>query len=423
MADWTANSSFGGLSATRGEARAPRDKAPRAAGPRAERFGPDLPGETPRSGPYAALAAYNAGQGGPLAKARLAGWVAGGVVSLALVGGIGVWGYKLVLREVLGLPVVAAEEGPMRVLPTDPGGEVVPSQGLAVNAVPAAGIAAPPSDVLMLAPPTPGLSEEDLEVVQTTAEADEMVARDVAPVAPAPSATPVTTIVPSDRPMTSDEVLAFADQISAGVPAMTTDSPTEAAPVQGPEQAPEVVPGAEAATVQASVQAGVIAPPVRDAAPEATVILAPPADAAADAAPEAAPVLTVIPAEVPGVAAALRPALRPARASAPAPEAVEAPATEAVAAVAPEGAVATGTHMIQLGAYDSAEIAASEWVRLQGEFGAFLGPKERVIQEAQTGGRTFFRLRATGFADHADARRLCAALTAEDADCIPVVAD
>jgi hypothetical protein len=44
----------------------------------------------------------------------------------------------------MGLPVVAAEEGPMRVRPADPEGEVVPQQGLAVNAIPAAGTAAPP---------------------------------------------------------------------------------------------------------------------------------------------------------------------------------------------------------------------------------------------------------------------------------------
>ncbi|MFD1809072.1 SPOR domain-containing protein [Gemmobacter lanyuensis] len=35
-------------------------------------------------------------------------------------------------------------------------------------------------------------------------------------------------------------------------------------------------------------------------------------------------------------------------------------------------------------------------------------------------GRTFYRLRAQGFSDEADARRFCAAITAEGAECIPV---
>jgi cell division protein FtsN len=139
----------------------------------------------------------------------------------------------------------------------------------------------------------------------------------------------------------------------------------------------------------------------------------------------------VIPATVPGVAAAIRPAPRPAALRAPAAAApvvaasaspaeaeAEAPASPALTDVLP-----AGTHLVQLGAFDSAEIAASEWERLQGPFGEFLGGKERVIQETQSNGRTFYRLRAKGFSDRAEARILCAALTAEDADCIPVTVD
>jgi hypothetical protein len=376
-----------------------------------------MPGEGPKASPYAALAQYNAAQGGPLAKARLAVWAGGGLLSVALVAGVGVWGYKLVLREVLGLPVIEAQDGPMRVLPADPGGQVVPSQGLAVNAVPAAGIAAPPSDVLMLAPPTPGLSEEDLEVVQTAAEAGEVLARDAdMPVVAAPSATPVTTIVPTGRPMTSDEVLAFADQISAGV------APLAPAAEAGPVQATVIAPPAGEATVKVAALPAPAEAEATGTDAAATGLVATEAAPAIEASATPTQAVEVIPASVPGVAAALRPAPRPARAAAPAAAPAEAAEVEVAAAVV-TGAVATGTHMIQLGAYDSAEIAASEWDRLRGEFGEFLGSRDRVIQEAQSGGRTFFRLRATGFADHADARRLCAALTAEDADCIPVVAD
>jgi hypothetical protein len=137
MADWTANSNFGAFGRREPVVRASREAAPRAEGPRAERFGPFQPEEVaPPRAASAALAEYNAAQDGPLAKARIAVWAGGGIVSLALIAGIGVWGYKLVLREVMGLPVVIAEEGPMRLLPADPEGEVVPQQGLAVNAIP-----------------------------------------------------------------------------------------------------------------------------------------------------------------------------------------------------------------------------------------------------------------------------------------------
>ena len=68
--------------------------------------------------------------------------------SLFLVAGIGVWGYELVMRDVSGVPVVRAIEGPMRVQPEHPGGEPADNQGLAVNAVAAQGVASPPADQL-----------------------------------------------------------------------------------------------------------------------------------------------------------------------------------------------------------------------------------------------------------------------------------
>ena len=58
---------------------------------------------------------------------------------------------------------------------------------------------------------------------------------------------------------------------------------------------------------------------------------------------------------------------------------------------------------------------------LNARFGDYLAGKRRLIQEASSGGRTFYRLRALGFDDLSDARRFCSALVAEGADCIPVV--
>ena len=64
---------------------------------------------------------------------------AGAALSLALIIGVGVWGYKLVVRDVSGIPVVRAMEGDMRVAPENPGGEIAPHAGLAVNEVAALG--------------------------------------------------------------------------------------------------------------------------------------------------------------------------------------------------------------------------------------------------------------------------------------------
>ena len=137
-------------------------------------------------------------------------------------------------------------------------------------------------------------------------------------------------------------------------------------------------------------------------------------------------------ATVPGLSAAplprARPAAFPVASAAPAaPAAVVATSASAEEpAPAPEPAPASvpaGTHMIQLGAFDSSEIAGSEWTRLQAAFPEFLGSREHVVQEVQSGGATLYRLRALGFPERADARILCTALTAEGTDCIPVTVD
>jgi hypothetical protein len=86
----------------------------------------------------------------------------GALVSLLLVAGLGYWGYRLAVRDVTGIPVIRALEGPARVAPEDPGGELARHQGLSVNDVTADGTAAPAPDRLMLAPKPEGLSDEDL---------------------------------------------------------------------------------------------------------------------------------------------------------------------------------------------------------------------------------------------------------------------
>lgn len=322
---------------------------------------------------------------------------AGAAVSLGLIVGIGVWGYKLVMRDVSGIPVVRAIEGPMRLSPENPGGEIASNVGLAVNAVAAEGGAAAPEDseVLVLAPPVVSLSQEDLEV-QSTAEAGEVVAA-VANDAPMPervepsSADAASAVAPSqmtaaieepqaapmveassDAPLTPEQILALADQLAAG--AVTID-------------AAEV----EAIPAKTSVN-GVSSEFIAD----------------------------IVPASVPGVASSLRPILRP-RTAAPAAPVVQAAVSVPTDASVTTEALPVGTNLVQLGAYESPEIAAQEWVRFNGRFSDFMAGKDRVIQEAERGGKIFFRLRAKGFTDIADARRFCAALMAEGTDCVPVV--
>lgn len=93
-----------------------------------------------------------------------------------------------------------------------------------------------------------------------------------------------------------------------------------------------------------------------------------------------------------------------------------APATEVDPA-----SIAPGTLLVQLGAFDNQDEARAEWGRLTGRFADLMGGKALVVQPAQSGGKTFFRLRAHGFVNDDDTRRFCTAMLAENATCIPVV--
>jgi hypothetical protein len=84
-------------------------------------------------------------------------------------------------------------------------------------------------------------------------------------------------------------------------------------------------------------------------------------------------------------------------------------------------ALPSGTHLVQLGAYKSEEIARLECNKKVGRYGEYLQGKNRVIQKAQSSGRTFYRLRAQGFTDKIDTRLFCSALEVEGAECTPVV--
>lgn len=262
----------------------------------------------------------------------------GAVISLALIGGLAIWGWQLVKRDVSGVPVVRALEGPMRVAPDDPGGELAVHTGLAVNNVPAEGIAAEPAERLVLADEPAVLVEEDVPAAALAA------------MSPAPEA--------------------------------------EAAPAAPAE--PEVMDSAITAALS-----------------EATgTVIGPGGEK-----------LTLVSADLGGVTRSLWPVARPeGLAAAPA----EPASGDGFREVAP-GTIAAGTRLAQLGAFDSRDVAMSEWARLSKLFPEYMTDKTRVIEEAQSGGKLFYRLRAHGFDDLSDARLFCAGMLASDVNCIPVL--
>lgn len=287
--------------------------------------------------------------------------LAGGLTSLALVVGLGVWGYKLAVRDVNGVPVIQALDGPMRIAPTDPGGEIADNQGLAVNTVAAVGIAAPPPEKLVLAPRPVALAPEDTAGL---------------------GGTPMPGVSEASAP--TELRTGNPDLALAAAPPTESANPTEVAVDAALAEALGEIPG------------------------DAAVEDLPLAEEMAEPAPEGA--ITVSP----------RPKARPgARAAVAGAAPKEAAALVAANEVDP-ATIAPGTRLVQFGTFDTAEEARAEWVRLQGRFGELMAEKAMVVQPAESGGRTFYRLRAHGFEGEADARRFCAAFVSENAVCIPV---
>ncbi|MEE4119208.1 MAG: SPOR domain-containing protein [Paracoccaceae bacterium] len=327
----------------------------------------------------------------PLATALHVG---GAIASLALVVGIGIWGYGQVMRDVSGVPVVQALDGPMRVAPDVPGGQISDHAGLAVNEVKAGGAAAAPPERLRLAPEPVTLAEEDL---------------------PAPALVPAR---PPSAPATER-----AAQAEAPPPA-SRPAPATAEELPVVEARFETTGMSEADAARA---AAIVAAITEEIAPLGTdgedTLPAADQEAGSGEAPDAAVEIALA---GPGLARSLRPAPRPgprARpASAPAASVAVSPDASTAAAADDMGAIEPGTRLVQLGAYDSVEDARAAWGEIAARFAPMLDDKSRVLEQAEAGGRAFWRLRAQGFDDLAGARRFCAALVADQADCIPVVA-
>lgn len=297
----------------------------------------------------------------------------GAAASLALIAGVAIWGYKLVMRDVSGVPVVRAAEGPMRVQPESPGGTPADHQGLAVNAVAAVGTAAPPADRLILAPRPVSLTEED---------------------APMGTLKPAPAVHVVEEEISNQEA---AELRQESVDALVAELAGESVAGQ-----PETGQGVQLASLTVDEDEVAIDPAdLAEQMPDPEI------------------------AALPGVRRSLRPLRRPAQSASLAAarvseDAINAAVKAAVGLDVDPNTLTKGTRLAQLGAYENAEVAQAEWDRIYNRFDEYMEGKQRVIQKTSSGGRTFYRLRVLGFDDLSDSRQFCAALVAQDADCIPV---
>lgn len=287
----------------------------------------------------------------------------GAVTSLALILGVGFWGYKLAVRDVNGVPVIQAMQGPMRIAPEDPGGQVANHMGLAVNRVAAEGTVGATPDQITLSSGAVALASDDAPGIGAAAHQ-----------------------VPPPRPASLGQ--------EAGIVASLAMTPEMTTGVLAPEALPETLTG-----VSQDAPAGMatsLRPRARPARGSSAVQLA------------SADINTTVAAAA--AAAALAVALQEDTGAAPAtPTAID------------NSTLTEGTRLAQIGAFDDEASAIREWDRISSLHSASFAGKARVIQPATSAGRTFYRLRVHGFDSEEASRSFCAGIEAPDLRCIPVI--
>ena len=387
----------------------------------------------------------------------------GAVCSLLFVGIVSVWTYKLGIRDAMEVPIIQAMAGDARIKPEDAGGEQVAHQGLSVNSVLDGGGASDVADVVVTAPRIRHLTPEDkpaseLQALVITPEPQTEENAEIADAPKLPEAQDSTEVAVAEteipviepkfvQPPTASEETAEVEQKPVVEP-MVTQSDEKVAEVA--ETSPVVAPvPTEPETVAAENTA--LPLPSEDQGVDVANGEQPASDA--DEAPVDGVQLAMLPSPPAGEGSAIAPALltqpraRPqdlsiamaaavdealaavlSEASAPASETTEVAAASPAIAEQPkpsEDDLATiplpaGTRMIQLGAFDSADTARSEWDRFQRQHGDLLGSKDSYIQRIDNSGRIFYRLRVAGYQTREDTRSACAALSARGLPCITV---
>lgn len=306
------------------------------------------------------------------------------IVALSAIGAFGgvVWyayGERdTVTADSVVVPLIRADEAPLKVRPEDPGGMRVPHQDKLVydRIAPGAGLPAqaerllPPPEIPLPPPPPPPPRVS------------------AAPALPPASQAPATDAPATDAPASGPAVAAGADgPAEAGVPGDADDQ--IAALIEEQASADQEEPTEPDAAIQEGEPATVASGPV--------------------------PIPVTRP-------AALAARARQLAATPPAPPPVaQPPATRPPASQVPAPAAGSGGYRVQFAAVRSEEEARQEWARIRGTHGTLLASLSLNVDRADLGERgVFFRVQAAPLADAAAARSLCATLESRNQPCLVV---
>ena len=282
----------------------------------------------------------------------------GAVISLNLILWAGYWTYNIISRDINGIPIVAAQPGPLRVAPDTPGGIEAENIELAVTKIASQELPPNPKAV-ELAPSTEKLTPDDLTIFQAIRQ---------------------KKII--------DRQAALNNQIHLGVIEPNISKEISLEPVN---------------TVTNTANYSITENQSELVAAALALALKPSAD------------------NLIGSAVAqnkfkqIKPRLRPGsllEASVSTTETVIRPAL---------ASVERGLAVVQFGTFATETVAFEEWDRLSKNLSVILDGRPKYVERIKRNGNEIYRLRLGGFVNIDDASRFCSAVISQE-NCVPVIA-
>ena len=282
----------------------------------------------------------------------------GAVISLNLILWAGYWTYNIISRDINGIPIVAAQPGPLRVAPDTPGGIEAENIELAVTKIASQELPPNPKAV-ELAPSTEKLTPDDLTIFQAIRQ---------------------KKII--------DRQAALNNQVHLGVIEPNLSKEISFEPVN---------------TVTNTANYSITENQSELVAAALALALKPSADN------------LIANAVAQNKFKQIKPRLRPGSLLE-----VRVSTTETVMRPA-LASVETGLAVVQFGTFATQTVAFEEWDRLSKNLSVILDGRPKYVERIKRNGNEIYRLRLGGFVNIDDASRFCSAVISQE-NCVPVIA-
>ena len=282
----------------------------------------------------------------------------GAVISLNLILWAGYWTYNIISRDINGIPIVAAQPGPLRVAPDTPGGIEAENIELAVTKIASQELPPNPKAV-ELAPGTEKLTPDDLTIFQAIRQ---------------------KKIIDRQAALNNQIHLGVIEpNLSKEISFETVNPESNTANYSITENQSELVAAALALALKPSadnlIGNAVAQNKFKQIKPR----------------PRPGSLLEV---SVSTTETVIRPAL---------------------------ASVETGLAVVQFGTFATETVAFEEWDRLSKNLSVILDGRPKYVERIKRNGNEIYRLRLGGFVNIDDASRFCSAVISQE-NCVPVIA-